>query len=308
MKQIGTVIKEQRIKSGMTQEQLAAFLNISYQAVSKWENGVSLPDLPLIVSLTKLFGISSDELLGIGGEGSDQRYEELMEEYDESFRTGDPAARQSICEIAVVEYPGDFQWLCNLAWVLSERCFEEENSEKRVPMQEKAIRLFDAVIKNCRDELLRGNAIQGIIELLSRMGRKEEAQKYVGLLPERSVLPREAVLANILEGDELIRFRQQRMMGNLVNLLGDMSRMTEPQTGMIRRLIETLFPDGNLLAINQSMYYVLRREIDHRIDRHADPHAVEIGTLLDEMKGYAEEYDRLALESPGIFSVYLAAF
>ena len=41
MKSIGSKIKEYRIKNNMTQEQVAGKLGVSYQAVSKWENGVS---------------------------------------------------------------------------------------------------------------------------------------------------------------------------------------------------------------------------------------------------------------------------
>lgn len=47
----------------MTQEQLAEKLNISRQALSKWENGTSLPDIESVVRISTLFQISLDELL-----------------------------------------------------------------------------------------------------------------------------------------------------------------------------------------------------------------------------------------------------
>lgn len=49
---------------GMTQEQLAGRLGVTYQAVSKWENGQSCPDIMLIPLLADLFGITIDELFG----------------------------------------------------------------------------------------------------------------------------------------------------------------------------------------------------------------------------------------------------
>ena len=77
MKSIGEKIKEYRQKNHMTQEQLATCLNVTFQSISKWETGVSSPDLSLIIPITKLFHISADELLGINDVESDKRYNEL---------------------------------------------------------------------------------------------------------------------------------------------------------------------------------------------------------------------------------------
>ena len=62
---IGEKICQMRRERGMTQEMLAEKLVISAQAVSKWERGIANPDLELIPRIAKLFGISTDELLGI---------------------------------------------------------------------------------------------------------------------------------------------------------------------------------------------------------------------------------------------------
>lgn len=61
---IGTIIMRLRKEHGMTQEQLANALGITFQAVSKWENGVSSPDLSTLPLLADLFGVSVDALLG----------------------------------------------------------------------------------------------------------------------------------------------------------------------------------------------------------------------------------------------------
>lgn len=53
-----------RKQLGLTQEQLAGRLGVTYQAVSKWENGQSCPDIMLIPMLADLFGITIDELFG----------------------------------------------------------------------------------------------------------------------------------------------------------------------------------------------------------------------------------------------------
>ncbi|MCM1049989.1 MAG: helix-turn-helix domain-containing protein [Clostridiales bacterium] len=61
--QIGEEIRKLRKLSGMTQEQLAEKLNVSRQALSKWENGASPPDIESMVKIAVLFRISLDELL-----------------------------------------------------------------------------------------------------------------------------------------------------------------------------------------------------------------------------------------------------
>ena len=50
---------------GWTQEMLAEKLEITFQAVSKWENGISSPDISMLPILSQLFGISMDELFGM---------------------------------------------------------------------------------------------------------------------------------------------------------------------------------------------------------------------------------------------------
>ena len=52
-----------RKKNGMSQEKLSELLNVSRQAVSRWENGTSLPDAANIVQLSKLFSVTADYLL-----------------------------------------------------------------------------------------------------------------------------------------------------------------------------------------------------------------------------------------------------
>ncbi len=61
---IGSRIAALRRKKNMTQEELAAALGVTPQAVSKWENDLSCPDITLLPQLSKLLGVSVDELLG----------------------------------------------------------------------------------------------------------------------------------------------------------------------------------------------------------------------------------------------------
>ena len=64
---LGDRIKYHRKRLGMTQEQLAERMGVSAQAVSKWENNLSCPDISVLPDLAEVFGVSVDELLGKGG-------------------------------------------------------------------------------------------------------------------------------------------------------------------------------------------------------------------------------------------------
>ena len=62
-KSLGEALKENRIRCQMTQEFVAEHLGVSRQAVSKWENGTSDPSTFNLLALSKLYGISPEELL-----------------------------------------------------------------------------------------------------------------------------------------------------------------------------------------------------------------------------------------------------
>ena len=64
---IGASIKKLRIKSGITQQQLAESLNVSMQTISRWETSVTYPDVVMLSILAKYFRVTVDYLLNIGG-------------------------------------------------------------------------------------------------------------------------------------------------------------------------------------------------------------------------------------------------
>ncbi|MBR4290398.1 MAG: helix-turn-helix domain-containing protein [Oscillospiraceae bacterium] len=60
---IGEKILELRKQKGIKQEELAAELGVTAAAVSKWENGYTLPDILMLCALADFFGVTTDELL-----------------------------------------------------------------------------------------------------------------------------------------------------------------------------------------------------------------------------------------------------
>ncbi len=58
-------LKTLRKEKNLTQEQLGDVLGVSAQAISRWENGASLPDLTMLPAIAAYFEVSADTLLGI---------------------------------------------------------------------------------------------------------------------------------------------------------------------------------------------------------------------------------------------------
>jgi len=79
---IGTIIRDRRRAMDMTQEQLAERLGVTCQSVSRWENGMTYPDIEFLPLLADLFGITLDELMGHTKTAMEQRLAKLWEEYE----------------------------------------------------------------------------------------------------------------------------------------------------------------------------------------------------------------------------------
>ena len=62
-KKIGKLIAKLRNEKGLTQQMLGDKVGVGFRAVSKWERGITMPDIGIINELSKILGISSDELL-----------------------------------------------------------------------------------------------------------------------------------------------------------------------------------------------------------------------------------------------------
>lgn len=75
---IGRQIKTLRLAKGVTQEALAEYLGISFQAVSKWETEASTPDIALLPDIAVFFGITIDELFHIPNEAEFERIENMF--------------------------------------------------------------------------------------------------------------------------------------------------------------------------------------------------------------------------------------
>lgn len=60
-KKIGMFLKELRKEKQLTQEQLAEILGVTNRSISRWENGVNMPDFDLVIEIVKYFDVSIEE-------------------------------------------------------------------------------------------------------------------------------------------------------------------------------------------------------------------------------------------------------
>nr|MCR5681894.1 helix-turn-helix domain-containing protein [Clostridiales bacterium] len=77
---LGETIKRLRQQKGLTQEQLADKLGVSFQSVSRWEGGSSYPDIELIPEIAGFFHVSIDELMGMDQSLRDKKLNEALQQ------------------------------------------------------------------------------------------------------------------------------------------------------------------------------------------------------------------------------------
>ena len=126
-----------RKQQGMSQEQLAEAMDVSRQAISKWERGESSPDTDNLIALAEIYGISLDELVGLGngngrkkqdeeaenvnGSAQPERIDEPVSEKNEKIDPGEgpgskimPAAETTVAErsrdVARFDFKTDINW------------------------------------------------------------------------------------------------------------------------------------------------------------------------------------------------------
>lgn len=264
MNHIGDKIKELRRKNNMTQEKLAERLDVSYQTVSKWETGITSPDLSLIVPLARLFKITTDELFCYNENADALRRKELEDEYEATWKSGDLEERYKISERAVKEFPDDMEWLDRFAWAQALCSFGYEDDEEYKRQQEEAIAKFASVIENTTDGEVRASAIHGIVQYLSFRGRNDEAKSYAQMYPKNYPVSADEVLLSCLVGEEKIVHYQGMLDHALIKVINLLTEK-EGEEGVkaAEKIIKIMLPDGNY-----SYYHCMLSEIYRRRARN----------------------------------------
>ena len=137
-------IRNLRKEHSMTQEQLADALGVTVGAVYKWEAGLSLPEVRLIMEMADLFDISVDSLLGyVQMSGSVQGRIDLIRDY---LAKKDFLSAAAEAEKALKKYPNNFRLVYTCAFMYMVKTTEDKSLEsmnKSNDLFEKALSLLD---------------------------------------------------------------------------------------------------------------------------------------------------------------------
>ncbi|MCR5466385.1 MAG: helix-turn-helix domain-containing protein [Lachnospiraceae bacterium] len=200
---IGSNIKKYRKKRKITQEQFAEVLGVSDQAVSRWENGTTYPDIELLPTIALYFGVTLDELMGMEGIKDESDIEDIMNRRKEFRSRGEVVKSYEMLRKAVKRYPNNYQLILALAADL--QFANVYNDEIRLKNLQEAESLMDRVLNECTDpEQIREAKISKIFNCIW-LERREEAAAIAETLPGMNEC-RESYLLQIYTGEKFRTF------------------------------------------------------------------------------------------------------
>ncbi|MCR5616693.1 MAG: helix-turn-helix domain-containing protein [Clostridiales bacterium] len=169
---LGENIKKMRKDRALTQEGLADALGVTTGAVYKWESGLSVPELTMLVKLADYFEVSVDVLLGY--KKLDGRREEIAQQIYRYIGAKDRSGIDE-AERALLKYPNDYGIIKAAANIWASFGIEEKDHE----MMRRSIMLFEkalTLIPNDEDPRYGELAIYGsIATIYYTLGERERA-------------------------------------------------------------------------------------------------------------------------------------
>ena len=202
---IDNKIKVLRKEKGVTQEELAKNVGVSFQAVSKWENNIALPDITLLPMLAKYFGVSMDELFDFSLRETEAAIMKIVYEAAE-FRESDPTKSRRILEDEMKKHPGNDILLNNLLYVLN----YNENPDE-------TIRIASALTEKAEDEV-KYDALRFLAYAYKAKGDLKSAKAAIEQIPE-IYFTKLTEMAYLLEGKEKFDAAEKQKWISFENLL-----------------------------------------------------------------------------------------
>jgi len=179
---LGNKIRELRKTRNLTQEQLAAALNISAQAVSKWEMNASFPDMTMIPIIAGFFKVSLDELFDFDVNNIDKEIEEIRLEYSKYFWSNFEKAEQILLD-GLKLYPASVQLKTELFELYAYNVDRgDEFINKAFELGNQIIHVSQDVFCTCR---AKSNMIHiyKYLELEKNQDHYEDIKKIIETLP-----------------------------------------------------------------------------------------------------------------------------
>ncbi len=316
---IGEKIRELRLGAGVTQTELAEALGVSPQAVSRWENGTTYPDLELLPPIANYFGVTIDGLFGCES-GREAKVAAIIAEagslakYDNGVDVN-IEKRLTLLRNGLVEFPKNERLIYELASTLSNAGWARlgerieyvggflvhsaDNCNNEY--WQEAIKLYEALLSEAKDPRLIGSATYELILLYKNMGQSEKgialAEKAPPLCYGREMLMEAASdgeerheylgRAVLRLADLIAETAVQLLMSKESNFEGELAIKTV--SGIIA-LFETLIGDGNFGPYHQRIcdLYLYLSEHLWRAGRHD-----EAFEALDKALEHSKAIDRL---------------
>ena len=239
-------LKRMRRERGNTQEDLAAHLGITVQAVSKWERGEGYPDITLLPAIASFYNASIDDLLGTGKIEKDRRIADYRNRSIELLRTGKSEEWLALWREAQKEFPNDLRVVYDLMHALMWNNKEEHADE--------IIECGERILAESTDSGLRSGAIQCLCFTYYDKGDTEAAKRTAEMATGYCVSINE-LMPRLLEGEEAVEYCQTNIM-ELAGMIGNNTRTmcrkgayspkdTIKAYRFVLDLYDLLYPDGN---------------------------------------------------------------
>lgn len=172
---IGAKIRALRKEKKVTQEELADYLRISPQAISKWETGASSPDIDLLPKLAIFFGTSLDHLLDFDQSRVDAAVEALVAECGKQSE-GDPIKAEAFLRKALKKYPNnDLLLTCLLESLQRQNAGRTRSAE--------IIETGERILAFTKDDDLKIDVLRIMAETYHSMGEQAMAEYYLHKIP-----------------------------------------------------------------------------------------------------------------------------
>ena len=152
-------LKKLRLSRTLTQEELAQFLGVTSQAVSKWERREGYPDITMLPVIANYFEVTVDDLLGNDILSKEEKITEYLDEYNRLHRDRKPEEEAALAEKAYSEYPYD--WRIMEIYIIS-----RTHGFTKMPDSdtlEELRRLCRLVMEKCSDAIIRKRAVYTMI-------------------------------------------------------------------------------------------------------------------------------------------------
>lgn len=192
---LGRVLVGNRHKRGITQDELAAYLGVSKAAVSKWETGMTYPDITLLPQLAAYFNISIDELMGYEPQMDKMEIRKCYYLLAEEFSSLSFKEALEHCHEKIKKYYSCYPLLFHMGILLVNHFMLAGSPEKSEQILEEARELFSRVKTEAEDPNLGKEALQMEAYCLLILKRPEEILELLG---EDAIItnPAEPVLAS----------------------------------------------------------------------------------------------------------------